>query len=103
MRFGKMLKVVSKENLIVNQYVIKNYLKAKIKSYNAKINANFHNSKVPKEDCQYICLSKSLLDCVFRTGINYYPQVFLEERKYVVKEKKILMFIIYDSNFFRFC
>ena len=26
---------------------------------------------------------------VFRTGKNYFPQVFLEECKYVVKEKKI--------------
>ena len=30
---------------------------------------------------------------VFRTGKNYYPQVFLEECKYVVKEKKISEYI----------
>ena len=25
------------------------YLKAKVKSYNAKINTNFHNNKIPKK------------------------------------------------------
>ena len=29
-----------------------------------------------------------MIDSVFRTGKNYYPQVFLEECKYVVKENK---------------
>ena len=41
MKFGKKAKV-SKTNLIVNQYTVKKYLKAKIKSYNSKINTNFH-------------------------------------------------------------
>ena len=31
------------------------YLKAKIKSYNGKINTNFHNDKIPKEGSQFIC------------------------------------------------
>ena len=64
------------------------YLKAKIKSYNGKINTNFHNNKIPREGSQFICLSVILIDSVFRTGKNYYPQVFLDECKYVVKEKK---------------
>ena len=29
---------------------------------------------------------------------NYYPQVFLEENKYVVKEKKIPKYIIDDTE-----
>ena len=28
-----------------------------------------------------------LIDSVFRTSKNYYPQVFLEECKYIIKEK----------------
>ena len=70
------------------------YLKVKIKSYNGKINTNFHNSKIPREGSQFICLSVILTDTVFRTSKNYYPQVFLEECKYVIKEKKIPKFII---------
>ena len=37
-----------------------------------------------------------LIDSVFRTGKNYYPQVLLEKCKYVVKEKKIPKYIIDD-------
>ena len=35
-----------------------------------------------------------MIDSVFRTGNNYYSQVFLEECKYVVKEKEISRYII---------
>ena len=66
----------------------KKYLKAKIKTYNGKININFHNNKIPKGDSQYVCLSIILLDSVFTTCKNYYSQVFLEECKYVVNKKK---------------
>ena len=37
-----------------------------------------------------------MIDSVFRTGKNYYSQVFLEEYKYVVKENKIPKYIIDD-------
>ena len=66
-----------------------NDLKAKIKSYNGKIINNFNNNKIPKEGSQFICLSVLLIDSVFRTGKNYYPQMLIEECKYVVKEKKM--------------
>ena len=46
-----------------------------------------------------------MIDFVFRTGENYYPQVFVEECKYTVKEKKLPEYITYyieissdDSN-----
>ena len=54
----------------------KKCLKARIKSYNEKINTNLHNNKLPKEDSQFICLSIILLDSVFRSGKNFYPSVF---------------------------
>ena len=57
----------------------KKYLRTKIKCDNGKINTNFHNNKIPKEGSQFICLSIILIDSVFRTGKNYYPQVLLEE------------------------
>ena len=31
-------------------------LKAKIKSYNGKINTNLHSNKIPNEGSQFICL-----------------------------------------------
>ena len=42
---------------------------------------------------QQFCL---ILFCLILRGKNYYPQVFLEERKYVVKEKKIHKSLIHD-------
>ena len=41
-----------------------------------------------------------MIDSVFRTGKNYYPQVFLEECKYVVKENKMYEYITHDIYFF---
>ena len=52
------------------------YLKAKIKSYEGKINTNFNGNKVPKEGSQYICLLVIMIDFDLRTGKSYYPQVF---------------------------
>ena len=69
-------------------------LKAKIKSYNGKINTNFPINKIPREGSQFICLSVILIDSVFRAGTNFYPQGFLEECKYVANEKKIPKYII---------
>ena len=37
-----------------------------------------------------------MIGSVLRTGKNYYPRVFLEECKYVGKEKKIPKYIIDD-------
>ena len=41
-----------------------------------------------------------LIDSVYRTARNYYPQVFLEECKYVVGEKKMPEYITDDRHFF---
>ena len=36
-----------------------------------------------------MCLSVILIDSVFRVGKNYYPSMFPQERKYIVKEKQM--------------
>ena len=41
-------------------------------------------------------MSVILIDSLFRIGRNYCPQVFLEEYKHGVEEKKITENIIYD-------
>ena len=40
-----------------------------------------------------------MVDSVIKTGENYFLQVFLEECKYVIKEKKIPKYIIDDVKF----
>ena len=54
------------------------YLKSKIKYYNGKIIPKFRNNRIPKKGPQCNCLLVILIDSVFKTGKNYYPQVFLE-------------------------
>ena len=39
-----------------------------------------------------------MIDSVLRTGKNYYPHVFLEECKYVFKEKETPKYIIEDME-----
>ena len=92
---GKVKNSLKKE--FVNEPVYnEKYLKAKIKFYNGKINTNFHDNRMPRDGSQFICLSVILINSVFRADKNYYPQVFLEECKYVVKKKKIPKYIIDD-------
>ena len=67
---------------------IDKYLKTKITYYEGKVNKNFHDDKVLKEGSQYIFLLVILIDSIFRTSKNYYPQVLLEEYKYVCQRKK---------------
>ena len=73
-----------------------NYLKSKMKSDSGKINTTFYNNKIPKEGSQFISSSVILIDSVLRTGKKYYPQVFLEQCKYVVKEKTMPEYITGD-------
>ena len=67
--------------------------KNKIKSYEEKVNTNFHNDKVLKECSLCICLSVVLIDFVLKMGKNYYSQVLLEECKHVGKETKMPKYI----------
>ena len=101
------------QHLTVSLYTMEKYLKIKIKSFNEKINTNFHNNKIPKEGSQCICLSAIMIGSVYRKVENYHPQVLLEECKYVVKEKKMSKFITenteissdevsYIKNFYKF-
>ena len=78
---GKVTKNIKKEfdsEPIYNE----KYLKTKIKSDKRK---KLTHTFMLKEGSQCICLSVVLIDTVFRTGNNYYSQVFLEECYYVIK------------------
>ena len=44
------------------------YAKAKIKSYENKINTNFQRKKIPKDNVSYKCLSLIILDSVIRVN-----------------------------------
>ena len=57
---------------------------------------NFQHIEIPK-DKYFVCLSIILLDSIFvNSQKEYYPQILLEECKYVVKNKKIVSTINED-------
>ena len=58
----------------------------KEKKKKGKFSAIIRGYKIPKKGSQCICLSVILIYSGFRTGKNYYLQVFLDEYKYVVKK-----------------
>ena len=60
-----------------------------MKSFEGKTSPNFCDNEIPK-GFQCIYVSVILIDSVFRLSKIYYPQVFLEECKYVNKEKRHL-------------
>ena len=47
------------------------YIKTKIKLYRDKVNTNFQDKKVPKENASYKCLSLIMLDSVVRANKNF--------------------------------
>ena len=67
------------------------YLKTKGNSYDGKINTNFDGGAKQGSHC--VCLLVIVIDFVFKMFKNYYPQLFLEVFKYIVKENKISKFI----------
>ena len=69
----------------------------KIKIYEDNIITNFHNKKMPKEksSCK-CCLSLIMLDSVIKANKKYYPQIVLEECKYVQEKIKTESYIDED-------
>ena len=67
-----------------------------MKFYKRKFGTKSHGDKKLKEGCQCICLSVILIDSIFRTGRNYFPQIILEECKHVIKEKEMPKYITDD-------
>ena len=67
------------------------YIKTKIKIYNDKVYTNFQHNKIPEDNKYCACLSVILLDSIFvNSNKEYYPQIFLEECKYAIKDRKII-------------
>ena len=68
------------------------YIKTKIKTYRNSIITNFYNKnsskKIPWEKVPHKRLSIIILDSIIYAYEKYYPQVFLEECKYVKENIK---------------
>ena len=63
-----------------------------------KSTQNFANIKYQKKVLNLFFLSVILMASAFTRGKNYYTQVILEERKYVVKQKRMTKYITDDID-----
>ena len=64
------------------------HIKTKISIIKDSIIINFHNKKMPQEKAPCKCLSIVMLNSVIKANKKYYPQVLLEEYKYVQEKIK---------------
>ena len=61
--------------------------------YDNKVNNNFQGKETPKGDSCYNCLSLNMFDSVVKVGKKYYPQVLLEECKYIKRKNEMVNYI----------
>ena len=71
----------------------KNFLKTDIKSHGHEV-TDFYDKEIPKLDSNHICLAVTSLNSALDKDVNYYPQVFSKECKYI--NKKVIRNIIDD-------
>ena len=57
--------------------------------YEDKLNTNFQDKEMLKENTSYDCLSLLTLVSVIRVNRKFYPQTLLEECKYKIRKNKI--------------
>ena len=69
------------------------YLKAKLRELNGNIKTKFLGNNVPKEHTYYTCIACITLDSVLKMNKKNYPQIYLEECKYKVKQVRTPRFI----------
>ena len=71
-------------------------IKTKVKTFKM-VKTLFDNDKIPEERVEYECIPCISVDSVLKIEKKYYPQVYLEQCKYKIKERKIKSLIDYDS------
>ena len=69
------------------------YIKAKVREFDGKIQANFLGDEVPKENMHYTCIACITIDSVMKMDKKNCPQLYLEDWKYRVKKSQMSRFI----------
>ena len=73
------------------------YIKTKVKTFKM-VRTLFSDNIIPEEKVECECISCISVDFVLKIDKKYYPQVYLEQRKYKVTERKIKSLIDYDLD-----
>ena len=87
------VKGVSKLQFVASPIRNDKYILAKLKIFRKKNLTTFNNNVVPIEKNHYICIPAIDIDSVLEIHKKAYPQAFLEECKYKLKERKLVSFI----------
>ena len=69
------------------------YIATQVKVFDGVNKTTFTNDKIPKERNHYVCIAAINIDSVMKINRKVYPQVYLEQCKYKLKEKKPVNFI----------
>ena len=69
------------------------YIKAEVREFNGVIKTSFWGDKLPKEGVDHTCIECITVDYVLRMGKKNYPQLYLEECRFRIKETKMPEFI----------
>ena len=73
------------------------YIKTKVKTFKM-VKTLFSDNIIPEEKVVCECISCISVDSVLKIEKKWYPQVYLEQCKYKVKERKIRNLIDYDID-----
>ena len=73
------------------------YIKTKVKTFKI-VKTLFSDNIIPEERVKCECISCISVDSVLKIEKKYYPQVYLEQCRYKVKERKIKSLINYDKK-----
>ena len=72
------------------------YVKTKVKTFSKGMKTLFDGNELPKEKIEYVCIPCISIDSILKVDKKNNPQVYLEQCKYKVKERKIKSFIDYE-------
>ena len=93
MKFGENIKIKLNIKFYSMPAYDETYIKAKVREFDGVIKTNFLGNDVPKENIHYTCIACVTIDSVMRMDKKYFPQVYLEECKYKLKEIQMSRFI----------
>ena len=74
------------------------HIKTKAKTFSSMINTLFSGNEIPKERNHYICIAAIFIDSVLKVDKKTYPQVYLEQCKYILKRRKPVDFIDAEAD-----
>ena len=64
------------------------YINTKVKTFSESIKTTFSGGEILKERVEYKCIACISVDSVLKINGNYYPQVYLEQCKYKLRNRE---------------